>query len=224
MAQVDLHFLVKVFGFVTFLLLYGQVDSVRAQSVRFGAHRDLITEEEEVGQIKNLYLINADSDRPIRLLQNGDVINIANRATSNFNIEARTASGTVGSVQFGYERNSNYRTENVAPFAFCGNSNVNFFVCDILKNGQHTVTATPFLYQSAKGPAGKVLRITFTIVDVPSAQISKPPTRTPARRPTLAPMQSCKLPQVLIVIIMICALFNVCIKPHLTQMFKSYDF
>lgn len=210
MVESGLHF-AKVYGLFAFLHLLGNIDCVCAQSVRrVGSefqrqpllHRDLNTEY-EVGQIENIYLINADADRPIRLLQNGDVINIANRASSDFNIEARTTNGTVGSVTFGYEFLPKYRTENVPPFAFCGNNKVNYHVCGLLGNGQHTVTATPFLYKDAQGPAGETLEITFTIVDrTPRNTMDVPtnaPTDVPTRRPTMAPYKSCELPQVCVV-------------------------
>jgi hypothetical protein len=210
MVESGLHF-AKLYRLFAFLHLLGSIDCVGAQSVRVGGsefqrqpllNRDLNTEN-EVGQIENIYLINADADRPIRLLQNGDVINIANRVSSDFNIEARTTNGTVGSVTFGYQLLPNYRTENVPPFAFCGNNNVNYRVCGLLENGQHTVTATPFLYKDAQGPAGETLEITFTIVDrTPRNTMDVPtnaPTDVPTRRPTMAPYKSCELPQVCVV-------------------------
>jgi hypothetical protein len=179
----------SVASLLLIFLLRGYIGCAGAQSVGLGESEILEQPSSlrelnaDVGQIESFYLINANNERPIRLIQNGDVINIANRVTSNFNIEALTTDGTIGSVEFGYQRNPNFRTENYPPYTLCGNNDDNYFVCGALVNGLHTVTATPFLYPGAQGPAGKTVRITFTIVDRAPAPVPKAPTRAPFRRP-----------------------------------------
>jgi hypothetical protein len=150
---------------------------------------------EAVGQIEDFDLIDADTEIPIQLLRNGSVINTVMLATSNFNIEARVTNGIVRSIRFGYNNIFNYRIENEEPFAFCGNTRANYATCSSLSKGQHTIKATPFFNQSARGPAGMPLAVTFTIIDSPipttKMPIWTPATFAPTKSPTiLAPISS----------------------------------
>lgn len=176
--------LLRLYGLIS-CLQFGRCSGagITSQSLR-GLNTDV------VGRIEGLYLIDADTDLPIQLLRNGSVIDIAMRATSNFNIEARTIDGTVGSIRFGYNNNANYRTENGKPFTFCGNAGTNFFACSILALGEHTIKATPFFNRTARIPAGTPLQVTFTIIDSRTS-----PTKAPTKAPTYAPI-SCTRPQV----------------------------
>jgi hypothetical protein len=210
----SLH-LLKLCAVVTFLLL----GSLRCTLAQYQRLRALDTTA--VGQIEGLYLINADTDRPIQVLRNGSLIITTNLGTSNFSIEARGTNGTVGSVQFGYNNISNFRVEKDAPFAFCGNSGDNFIACSVLVQGEHTIKATPFYNQTARRPAGTPFQVTFTIVDTTSVPTDTPtkapttwsptktptsgapttflstkaPTKAPTSRPTYAPV-SCSIPRV----------------------------
>jgi hypothetical protein len=144
-----------------------------------------------LGSIETLRLINAVTDRPILNLTNGMAINIAQQATSQFNIQATTANGTVQSVRFAYNGRANYRTESSEPFAFCGDgpANGNYNTCTVLTLGQHNVTATPYSGTGATGSIGTPVRVSFTIVNVPlpTKAPTKAPTRAPTKIPTKAP-------------------------------------
>jgi PT repeat len=142
-----------------------------------------------LGSIENLRLINAVTDLPILNLTNGTIINIAQQATSQFNIQATTANGTVRSVRFAYNGRANYRTESSAPFSFCGDGspNGNYNVCAVLTIGEHNVTATPYSGTGATGLVGKPVRVSFTIVNVPLPPPTKAPTKAPTEAPTRAP-------------------------------------
>jgi hypothetical protein len=154
-----------------------------------------------VGRVENLRLINAVTDQPILNLTNGMIINVAAQATSNFNIQAVTTDGTVGSVRFRYNAQANYRTEKDQPFAFCGDGQPvgNYYTCSILTTGQHNVTATPFFSAGATGMAGTPFQVSFTIINVASLAPTMAPTQAPTQAPTKAPSQaptSCTIPQV----------------------------
>jgi hypothetical protein len=142
-------------------------DSVGKIQLRGPSHRQLQT----IGQVENLRLINADTDLPIVNLTNGMVINVALTA-SNFNIQATTTNGTVGSIQFGYNGNSKYRIDSAQPFSLCptpGGSN--YETCTALVVGQHTFTVTPYFGTAATGIAGAALQITFNITKAPQVRL-----------------------------------------------------
>ena len=170
------------FAIVVLLSLLG-TDFLREASAQQSV-RQRALKESSVGQITSLYLIDADTNRPMQELRNGAEI-VASFPPADFNIEART-NGTVGSVQFGYRNNAKYRIENFPPYAFCGNADA-YFRCNLLVLGTHTVTATPFVGASATGLAGTPLQVTFTIVEAA--------VPVPAPRPTQAPV-SCTRPKV----------------------------
>jgi hypothetical protein len=167
---------VLLFAYALVVLLFFGITEAQTESQKL---RGLNTEA--VGQVEALILINADTDVPIQELRNGSVIDTIIVATSNFNIEARTANGTVGYIRFGHNNISSYNNENGEPFAFCRNNGTDFFACSVLVEGVHTVKATPFFNQTARKPAGKPLQVTFTIIT--------------SRSPTYAPI-SCTRPRV----------------------------
>jgi trimeric autotransporter adhesin len=117
------------------------------------------------GKITGLGLINADKDTKILDLANGTVVNvksIAGMTRPSFNIDASYI-GAVESVVYGYN-GTKYLLEVMKPYAFCGNDRTNFFSCDKLKCGTHTVTATPYALGAGQGPAGTPLTVTFSVV------------------------------------------------------------
>jgi hypothetical protein len=152
-------------------------------------HRKL----QALGQVQNLVLIDANTDTPIFSLTNGMVINTAALSTTNFNIQAITTSGTVGSVRFSYNGQTNYKTEVNPPYAFCGDgpSVGNYKPCAVLVAGQHTVTATPFSGSKANGDQGVSLQVTFTITNaIPTKAPMKSPTKSPVKAPMKSPTKS----------------------------------
>jgi hypothetical protein len=119
--------------------------------------------------IASFTLINADTDSDIGPLSSGAVLDFAALPTANLNIRANPSPATVGSVRFGYDANSNFRTENAAPYALAGDSGGNYAAWTP-SAGTHSLTATPYSGSSASGTAGAPLTITFTIVGVPSTR------------------------------------------------------
>jgi hypothetical protein len=114
-------------------------------------------------------LINADTDQPIATfnpLNNGATLNLATLPTRNLNIRADTSLATVGSVRFGLDGKSNYRTDNSAPYALGGDNNGNYSTWKP-SLGTHTLTARPYTRSDARGTAGTALTITFSVIDQP---------------------------------------------------------
>lgn len=120
-------------------------------------------------------LINADTDLPLAgfdPLLDGAVLNLGTLPTRNLSIRANTVPSTVGSVRFAYDGNSNYRTENVSPYAIAGDDpqgNYNPWTPAV---GPHTLTATPYSGSNASGTAGTSQTISFTVLDDPSTTSS----------------------------------------------------
>ncbi|WP_442485363.1 malectin domain-containing carbohydrate-binding protein [Aeoliella sp. SH292] len=116
--------------------------------------------------VTSLTLINANTDLPIpgyTSILPGSTINLALLPTTAINVRANV-SGSVGSVRFGYDGNTNLITESTAPYAMFGDSNGNFYVGS-LSVGSHTITATPFSGANATGSAGLALSVSFTVIN-----------------------------------------------------------
>jgi hypothetical protein len=115
-------------------------------------------------------LINADTDQPIATfdpLNDGATLNLATLPTRNLNIRANTSPAIVGSVRFGWNTNSNYRTQNDAPYALGGDNNGNYSAWRPSRLGTQALTATPYTRSDARGTAGTALTITFSVIDQP---------------------------------------------------------
>ncbi|RAJ92301.1 putative secreted protein (Por secretion system target), partial [Larkinella arboricola] len=110
-------------------------------------------------------LINATTDQEIRVLSNGEQINLATLGTRNINIRANTNPATVGSVKMVLGgKQSRTQTDNGVPYALFGDSNGNFNNWTPAL-GSYTLTGTPYTASSAGGTAGVPLTISFTVVD-----------------------------------------------------------
>jgi pectate lyase len=117
--------------------------------------------------VASFTLINADTDQPIANfdpLNNDITLNLASLPTRNLNIRANTSPATVGSVRFGLDGKSNYRTDNRAPYALGGDNSGNYYGWRP-SLGTHILTARPYTRSDARGTAGSALTITFTVVD-----------------------------------------------------------
>jgi hypothetical protein len=136
------------------------VDLSNASILRVSSDRRL---QSSVGNVVALQLINADADTPIRNLTNGTTINIESQTMTYFNIQAIVAKGTVGSIRFGYNNNTNFSLDSTPPFALCGDIGGNYNTCPNLTIGRHTITATPFSNRSGIGTKGVPFQVSFTI-------------------------------------------------------------
>ena len=79
-------------------------------------------------------------------------------------MRANVSGSPIASVRFAYDGNSNYRTENAAPYALAGDTSgdYNAWTPSV---GSQSLSATPYSSTGATGTAGTPLTITFTVVD-----------------------------------------------------------
>jgi len=113
-------------------------------------------------QVASFTLVNAATNKDIGTLANGDVINLSVTGTS-LNIRANV-SGSVGSVRFGLDKNTNFGTESAAPYALAGDSNGDYAGWTPAQGG-HSLTATPYSGSGGTGTAGTPLSINFTVTN-----------------------------------------------------------
>lgn len=123
--------------------------------------------------VTSFTLINADTHTAIRTLSDGATLNFSTLPTRNLNVRANTNPSTVGSVRFGLDLVSNYRTENTSPYALAGNdaNNGSKYLAWTPRAGKHTLAGTPYSGRAASGTPGTTLRISFTVVDGTTAPI-----------------------------------------------------
>jgi hypothetical protein len=110
--------------------------------------------------IVSLSLINADTDQEIKLLKDGDTINIA--VTPRVNVRANTSPSLVGSVLL--KDNSSARTENTAPYSLKGDNNGDFNPWTPTL-GLHTISATPYTLVSLGGTQGATFAVKVTVIN-----------------------------------------------------------
>lgn len=112
-------------------------------------------------------LINADTDKDIRELKNGEGIDYVAIGTKNINIRANTYPATIGSVVFNL--NGKPVTENIAPYSLGGDvypSNPVDYKAYPLATGSYTLKATPYSASSGGGTAGTALTISFSVTAI----------------------------------------------------------
>lgn len=125
-----------------------------------------------VSPITNLVLVNADLDKDIDLLRNGDVINL-NSSTSNLSVKAVVSSSQIESVIFYLDdrqfcmNDQNRCVENTPPYAMAGDLDGNYYNnwnwSSLL--GTHTITAVPCRQDGGQGLCETPFIVTFTVVD-----------------------------------------------------------
>ncbi|WKN44573.1 esterase-like activity of phytase family protein [Tunicatimonas pelagia] len=116
------------------------------------------------GMVTGFTLVNADTDEDIAPITDGIQVSVTDLPTLNLNIRADVDSETIGSVVFDFNDQMGFRTENSAPFALAGDNNGDYFGFTP-PIGMHTVKATPYSEENGEGTAGKVLSVTFEILD-----------------------------------------------------------
>jgi hypothetical protein len=104
-------------------------------------------------QIASVLLINTDTQATVATLTAGTTNNM-NLATlpAHITFQATTNPTTVGSVKFGYDAASNFRTENGAPYFFNGD-----YIPYSFTTGSHTLMVTAYTGSGASGTAGTTL-------------------------------------------------------------------
>ncbi|MGV3558721.1 PKD domain-containing protein [Larkinella arboricola] len=108
-------------------------------------------------------LMNADTDQPIRVITNNEVLNLA-QLPRNLNIRANTSPATVGSVKMvlsGQQKRT--QTETGAPYALFGDKDGNYNNWTPTL-GNYTLTGTAYSGANASGQAGTPLILSFRVV------------------------------------------------------------
>ncbi len=113
-------------------------------------------------RVSDLTLIDASTDKGIRILTDNDTIDPAKDGFS-LSIRADTEPAVVGSVVFEFD-GSVVRTENSAPYSFAGDNSGDFSPMDI-SSGDHTLSATPYTAGGAGGTKGTPLSISLYMKD-----------------------------------------------------------
>ncbi|MFA5197424.1 MAG: Ig-like domain-containing protein [Patescibacteria group bacterium] len=118
------------------------------------------------GTVSNFSLVDTDTNSIVRPIVNGEVINLASftPALKHITIVANTTPATVGSVVFGLDSNSSYRTENISPYALNGDSSGIYNTWNFIP-GFHTLTAIPYELAGGDGAVGTPAAINFSIYD-----------------------------------------------------------
>jgi hypothetical protein len=142
--------------------------------------------------LTGLDLIDSLTEKRITTLTNNQVIvvdQIPGMTTPSFNINATFVGSAVKSVVFGYGATT-YRTDNTAPFSFCGNMGPLYNTCSLLGLETHVVTATPYSAQggaAGAGTAGTPVTVTFTVVASAPIPVPTMAPKSPTKDPS-APM------------------------------------
>jgi len=132
-----------------------------------GSGGDDITVKAENLVVTGFALVDADTDEPLEGFANveGDVtVELSKLPTRNIDVVAHLKKRLAGSVRFAMDGKSNYQTENVAPYALEGDTNGDFNGRR-LKPGTYRITATPFARSGARGPEGKSVTLTLSVVE-----------------------------------------------------------
>jgi hypothetical protein len=121
------------------------------------------------GSVNRLTLINAETDAVVQELVNNAVIV---SAKPSFSIVATVTGSNFRSVQFGHNNVTRFNVEDTAAYAMCRNDKLDYFQCNVLAYGTHTVTVTPFSRPGARESPCSSVTVTFTIVSPTSYQES----------------------------------------------------
>ena len=117
--------------------------------------------------VTSFKLVNADTEKDVLTITNGQTISLGALKLSKVNIRAVTSTSDVGSVKFQLSgQQSKTYTDDKAPFALHGdNGSGNFYYgnWDPPAPGTYTLKATPYTADNASGTAGTSQTITFTI-------------------------------------------------------------
>ncbi len=122
-------------------------------------------------------LVSAETNKPLQMLQNGDVVNLRKYADKNFNIVAKTAS--VGSVVLELRLNNMLfirRTENKFPYAAFGDTDEAFRNWEP-ELGSYKLQATTYLNRFGDGIIA-IREINFRIISEPVAAVAESKTET----------------------------------------------
>ncbi|MEM9325560.1 MAG: DUF5060 domain-containing protein [Bacteroidota bacterium] len=108
-------------------------------------------------------LVNASTNQDIITLESGATLNLF-ELPSSLNVRANTNPPTVGSVGFAYNGNTNYSTENIAPYAMEGDTDGNYASWTPTL-GSNTIVATPYTGMNRGGQQGTSRSVSFVVIN-----------------------------------------------------------
>ena len=112
--------------------------------------------------VSQFVLVNATTNQDIGVLEEGSILNLS-EIGSSLNVRAEVSS-SVGSIRFSWDGNNNFQTENVAPYAFAGDSNGDYNSWTPTL-GEHTIAATAYSEEGATGTILSTLTIQFSVIE-----------------------------------------------------------
>ncbi|MHC2992964.1 hypothetical protein OB13_15770, partial [Pontibacter sp. HJ8] len=120
-------------------------------------------------EVTGFTLVNANNERDIQALADGDVIVLSSLPSTKLNIRANTSPASVGSVKLELSgTQSKTYTDNQVPYALHGDDgkgNYYYGNWNPPAAGTYTLKATPYTGSKATGIAGTSRTITFTITE-----------------------------------------------------------
>ncbi|MDX2304861.1 MAG: T9SS type A sorting domain-containing protein [Microscillaceae bacterium] len=115
--------------------------------------------------VSAMTLVNALNDQDIKVLQNGETIDLATLATDQLNIRATVTGGTAGSVVLESTGPVTItKNENIAPFAMFGDNGGGDYYAQTFTTGQYTFKSTPYSAVNGGGTVGTALTLNVTFV------------------------------------------------------------
>ncbi|MEM9077708.1 MAG: choice-of-anchor D domain-containing protein [Bacteroidota bacterium] len=122
-------------------------------------------------------LIDADTNTPIVVIEDGDVIDIGQFQTTNFSIEAIAEGIEVGSIVFDFNGEAGFRTESFVPYAL-GSDNGGDFIPVNIPLGTNNLVASGFSQSNGQGTLLATGEISFDIQNTQSSEIRVFPNAT----------------------------------------------
>ncbi|SOD90460.1 T9SS type A sorting domain-containing protein [Spirosoma fluviale] len=123
-------------------------------------------------QLSQFWLINAETDQPIRELTDGQELDLSKLPTRQLNIRALTEPADLGSVVFSLSGRQSYQqVENVAPFALF-TDNGGDYAGWTPELGSYSLTATPYSGFGGTGATGTSLTVHFTVINSGAARLA----------------------------------------------------
>jgi predicted outer membrane repeat protein len=123
-------------------------------------------------QLTHYWLINADTDQPIRELTDGQELDLSRLPTRNLNIQTVTEPTTVGSVVFELSgRQTRRQVETMAPYALF-TDNQGDYANWTPEVGPYTLVATPYSGAGGTDTAGTPRRVSFRVTNPGAARLA----------------------------------------------------
>ncbi len=127
-------------------------------------------------QVLSYSLIDPTTNKVIRTINNGDIVNLNDMANGqSINIRANANTATK-SVRFGFDSNLNYRLEVGAPYTLSGDSGNDYWSM-APSMGKHYVTTTAYSNANGSGTSTKS-SLSFTVVRQASSGSVTTPVNT----------------------------------------------